>query len=899
MKSVCPVTSGFSSPNPSAAAAAAAAAAQEVRSSTDGNTSTTPPTSAKKRKLNSSSSSNGSNEREDFDSTSSSSTPPQPRDSASPSTSTFCLGVPLAASSHVPIQKKLRFEDNLEFVGFDTKMAEESSSSSSSSSPIAATSQQLKNKSILISSVASVHHANGLSKSSTTASSFANSKPGSAKKLVIKNFKDKPKLPENYTDETWQKLKEAVEAIQNSTSIKYNLEELYQAVENLCSYKISANLYKQLRQICEDHIKAQIHQFREDSLDSVLFLKKIDKCWQNHCRQMIMIRSIFLFLDRTYVLQNSLLPSIWDMGLELFRAHIISDQKVQTKTIDGILLLIERERNGEAIDRSLLRSLLSMLSDLQIYQDSFEQRFLEETNRLYAAEGQKLMQEREVPEYLHHVNKRLEEEADRLITYLDQTTQKSLIASVEKQLLGEHLSAILQKGLNNLLDENRIQDLSLLYQLFSRVRGGVQVLLQQWIEYIKGFGSTIVINPEKDKTMVQELLDFKDKVDHIIDICFLKNEKFINAMKEAFETFINKRPNKPAELIAKYVDSKLRAGNKEATDEELEKMLDKIMIIFRFIYGKDVFEAFYKKDLAKRLLVGKSASVDAEKSMLSKLKHECGAAFTSKLEGMFKDMELSKDIMIQFKQYMQNQNVPGNIELTVNILTMGYWPTYVPMEVHLPTEMVKLQEIFKTFYLGKHSGRKLQWQSTLGHCVLKAEFKEGKKELQVSLFQTLVLLMFNEGEEFSLEEIKQATGIEDGELRRTLQSLACGKARVLSKNPKGKDIEDGDKFICNDDFKHKLFRIKINQIQMKETVEEQASTTERVFQDRQYQIDAAIVRIMKMRKTLSHNLLVSEVYNQLKFPVKPADLKKRIESLIDRDYMERDKENPNQYNYIA
>lgn len=40
-------------------------------------------------------------------------------------------------------------------------------------------------------------------------------------------------------------------------------------------------------------------------------------------------------------------------------------------------------------------------------------------------------------------------------------------------------------GLNSLLDENRIQDLSLLYQLFSRVRGGVQVLLQQWIEYIK------------------------------------------------------------------------------------------------------------------------------------------------------------------------------------------------------------------------------------------------------------------------------------------------------------------------------------------------------------------------------------------------------------------------------
>lgn len=40
---------------------------------------------------------------------------------------------------------------------------------------------------------------------------------------------------------------------------------------------------------------------------------------------------------------------------------------------------------------------------------------------------------------------------------------------------------------------------------------------------------------------------------------------------------------------AKYVDSKLRAGNKEATEEELERILDKIMIIFRFIHGNGVY----------------------------------------------------------------------------------------------------------------------------------------------------------------------------------------------------------------------------------------------------------------------------------------------------------------------
>ncbi len=71
---------------------------------------------------------------------------------------------------------------------------------------------------------------------------------------------------------------------------------------------------------------------------------------------------------------------------------------------------------------------------------------------------------------------------------------------------------------------------------------------------------------------------------------------------------------------------------------------------------------------------------------------------------------------------------------------------------------------------------------------------------------------------WSTTDLKHCLFTEDSELRRTLQSLACGKARVLTKIPKSKDVEDGDKFSCNDDFKHKLFRIKINQIQMKETV---------------------------------------------------------------------------------
>lgn len=41
--------------------------------------------------------------------------------------------------------------------------------------------------------------------------------------------------------------------------------------------------------------------------------------------------------------------------------------------------------------------------------------------------------------------------------------------------------------------------------------------------------------------------------------------------------------NRPAELIAKFIDGKLRAGNKGTSEEELEGILDKVLVLFRFI----------------------------------------------------------------------------------------------------------------------------------------------------------------------------------------------------------------------------------------------------------------------------------------------------------------------------
>ncbi|KAK6797191.1 hypothetical protein RDI58_004893 [Solanum bulbocastanum] len=719
------------------------------------------------------------------------------------------------------------------------------------------------------------------------------------KQLVIKLNKAKPTLPTNFEENTWATLKSAISAIFLKQPDPCDLEKLYQAVNDLCLHKMGGFLYQRIQNECEAHIVAVLQSLVGQSEDLVVFLSLVERCWQDFCDQMLMIRGIALYLDRTYVKQTPNGHSLWDMGLLLFRKHLCLASEVEHKIVFGLLQMIESERLGEAVDRTLLNHLLKMFTALGIYAESFERLFVERTSEFYGAEGVKYMQQSDVPDYLKHVEVRLHEEHDRCLHYLDVSTRKPLIATTERQLLERHISAILDKGFMMLMDGKRIEDLRRMYSLFPRVEA-LESLKQTLSLYIRKNGQSIVHDDEKDKDMVSSLLEFKASVDTIWEESFSKNEAFGNTIKDAFGHLINVCENRPAELIAKFLDEKLRAGNKGTSEEELEGILDKVLVLFRFIQGKDVFEAFYKKDLAKRLLLGKSASIDAEKSMISKLKTECGSQFTNKLEGMFKDIELSKEINESFKQSSQaRKKLPTGIEMSVHVLTTGYWPTYPPMDVRLPHELNIYQDIFKEFYLSKYSGRRLMWQNSLGHCVLKAEFPKGKKELAVSLFQAVVLMLFNDAEKLSFLDMREATRIEDKELRRTLQSLACGKVRVLQKIPKGRDVEDDDTFVFNDQFTTPLYRIKVNAIQMKETVEENTNTTERVFQDRQYQVDAAIVRIMKTRKVLSHTLLITELFQQLKFPVKPADLKKRIESLIEREYLERDKSNPQVYNYLA
>ncbi|XP_063933832.1 cullin-4A-like [Zophobas morio] len=442
-----------------------------------------------------------------------------------------------------------------------------------------------------------------------------------------------------------------------------------------------------------------------------------------------------------------------------------------------------------------------------------------------------------------------------------------------------------------------------MYNLFERV-GALVELKQHFSMYIKTKGSEIIRSTERENEMVEDLLKFKNQLDHSLACSFASNAGFKITLKDSFEVAINSVANKPSELLAKYIDRKLKQSSKNINEEGLDALFDKVIVLFRSIQGKDVFEAFYKKDLAKRLLLERSLSLDAERSMLSKLKQECGSNFTYKLEGMFNDLETSKILMTSFVKSEWYSNTMKNF--SVNVLTAGHWPSYSPSpNLAYPEQVQLFRKNFCEFYTSTNPNRKLTWVPSLEQCTLKvnlardASLKE-EKELYVSCSQAIVLLLFNEKEQFSYHDVSIRTGLDEATLKHILQTLTFGKVKLLLKEPDSFAVTEHCIFTLKKELKTKSKKVRINQLQIKDTLQEQEDTTQRVYQDRQWQIDAAVVRIMKTRRMLSHNELLQQLFQQLKFPATVQDVKKRLESLIERDYISKEENNDCiNYHYVA
>ncbi|KAJ5098576.1 hypothetical protein N7532_005577 [Penicillium argentinense] len=754
---------------------------------------------------------------------------------------------------------------------------------------------------------------------------------GGAKKLVVKNLRTGPRAShEPYFEKTWTQLNAALTAIFEGRKPEVSLEELYKGAENICRHERAALLAKKVVDRCKEYVSGTLRENLVKGAGGgtdVDTLRAVIEAWSTWHSRLITVRWIFYYLDQSFLLHSKDFPVIQEMGHILFYTHIFADPSLKPRITQGACNLIAADRGAETAvvaDSTLLRDGINLFHSLDVYNSEFEPLFIAKTQKFVSSWA-----ERESRSYLasyvdnsHHL---IEREVERCNLFsLNRSTKQKLSDLLDEILVLEHEDVLLDRTeILGLLRSKNSRALKQLYDLLYR-RDLSAKLSAAFGVFIVEEGSSIVFDEGKEAEMVSRLLEFKRQLDETWANSFDQNSELLDTLRQCFGKFMNlgKKSDatggtdnpKTGEMIAKHVDRLLKGGWKMPSsqqgatmadeDAEVDRQLDQALDLFRFVQGKAVFEAFYKNDLARRLLMGRSASNEAEKSMLIRLKKECGPNFTHNLESMFKDMEVARDEMNAYKNLQRERSRKDRapVDLDVNVLSAASWPSYPDVPVRIPPSVAASIGDFETFYYSKHTGRKLNWKHQLAHCQLRAHFPKGAKELVVSSFQATVLVLFNDlsdGETLGYAAIQEATGLSDPELQRTLQSLACAKYRVLSKSPKGKDVNKTDTFSYNAEFTDVKMRIKINQIQLKETKEENKSTHERVAADRQFESQAAIVRIMKSRKTIKHQELIVEVTEATRSRgmLQPAEIKANIEKLIEKDYMERGDNNT--YNYVA
>ncbi|CAF3931961.1 unnamed protein product [Adineta steineri] len=535
-----------------------------------------------------------------------------------------------------------------------------------------------------------------------------------------------------------------------------------------------------------------------------------------------------------------------------------------TKVVQQIISPTSLDRNCVETTLSTINTIDKNLFEMMnndIHSKSFENKFLRTTEDFFRSKEFPVIESNDkLLEYLKMIAEYFNYEIIQARTYLEKKSTLSTLIFLSETIFfpTDILSIIVGKLIVFASDENNYQELTMLFELIHgspEFKNEFLKLIETHVyqKAIESINDDLINNP---LSYIETIVNIHAKYLKLIEKIFVRDQSF----DKGYAKFINQNPVSKriniamtlAEILARYCDTSLRKGSKAVKNDEWNEKLNNIMIIFSYLNDKDIFMKFYQKMLRKRLIDQLSVSESYEETLVSEFKKKCGYEYTSKLEQMIKDIRSSEDLTQQYRTHQKNTHGNEINFFSVMVLSSNCWLFSQPSDIILPIEFKTIYDNFITFYLSKQTGRKLTLLHQYSKGELEINFTTKKHRVQVSTYQMMILLLFNQELILTFEQIQDKTQIHQELLFEILSGLL--KSKLL--------ISD-DPLTLNS-------RIKLAQNFIRPNEQkDQSHLMKTMIDERQMIIQTTLVRIMKKERTLKHSLLIQEIIRQLTSNFKP------------------------------
>uniref|UniRef100_A0A671LZ37 Cullin family profile domain-containing protein n=1 Tax=Sinocyclocheilus anshuiensis TaxID=1608454 RepID=A0A671LZ37_9TELE len=693
-------------------------------------------------------------------------------------------------------------------------------------------------------------------------------------------------------DETWNKLLTTIRAVVMLDYVeRATWNDRFSDIYALCvAYPepLGERLYTETKVFLENHVR-QLFKRVLESEEKVLVM--YHRYWEEYSKGAEYMDCLYRYLNTQFIKKNKLteadlqygyggvdmnepLMEIGELALDMWRKLMI--EPLQPMLVGMLLKEIKNDRSGEDPNQKVIHGVINSFVHveqykkkfpLKFYQEIFEGPFLTKTGEYYKQEASNLLQESNCSQYMEKVLGRLKDEEVRCRKYLHPSSYAKVIHECQQRMVADHLQ-FLHGECQNIIRQEKRDDMANMYTLLRAVSSGLPHMIQELQVHIhdEGLRATSNLSQENMPTQfVESVLEVHSKFVQLINTVLNGDQHFMSALDKVHLHFnAVYKGFTGVYTLAKYCDNLLKKSAKGMTENEVEDKLTSFITVFKYIDDKDVFQKFYARMLAKRLIHGLSLSMDSEEAMINKLKQACGYEFTSKLHRMYTDMSVSTDLNNKFNNFIKTQEtvVDLGISFQIYVLQAGAWPlTHVPSSTFaIPQELEKSVQMFELFYNQHFSGRKLTWLHYLCTGEVKMNYLSKPYVAVVTTYQMAVLLAFNNSETVSYKELQDSTQMNEKELQKTIKSLL--DVKMISHDSQKEEIEAESTFSLIMSFTSKRTKFKITTSMQKDT---------------------------------------PQVINQSKARFNPSIsmIKKCIEVLIDKQYIERSQSSADEYSYVA